>query len=358
MKTLEELAKMTTNDITLILPKIIIMEVEEAARARRFGRALVRINSDLVGKQGRSIHVPKRTIMSAARVNEGTELNAFTTGGSPAYTTKEITPFKVVSYAALTQEALDASEFDLIRDHIREAGEALADLEDQEVIWEFLGKVEVTEVIAGAGANATYTLAHPLVLQWFTAKNDAGTDLTVAGVDYFQGKVKITEALTGDYLHFKYWYTTGRTGGVDANTAKSLKYEDITAMGTKIRSYKWAPDFMVLNPEEMADLIVDARFIDASQYGSTEPLLTGEVGKVGAMKLLATTNIPAGVAFCVDSKRAAYLVIKRNVDLKRWDNPRTDSVELYFYFEFAPSVVNETCISIVYDCQFDADKAL
>lgn len=359
MKTLEELAKMTTGDITAILPKIIIMEVEEAARAHRFGRALVRINTDLVGKQGRSIHVPKRTIMSAARVSEGTELNAFTGGTSPAYTTVEITPFKVVSYAALTQEALDASEFDLIRDHIREAGEALADLEDQEIVWEFLGKTEVTEVISGAGSNNVYTLAHSRVLKWVTATNDAATPLTVVAVDYFDGKVKIAENLTGDYLHFSYWYTTvGTRNTVEANTDKQIKYEDITAMGTLIRSAKRSPNFMVLNPEEMSDLIKDNRFIDAAAYGSSEPLLTGEVGKVGAMKLLTTTNIPAGVAFCVDSTRAAYQVIKRNVDLKRWDNPRTDAVELYFYFEFAPKVVNGECISIVYDCQFDADHTL
>jgi hypothetical protein len=359
MKTLEELAKMTTGDITAILPKIIIMEVEEAARAQRFGRALVRINTDLVGKQGRSIHVPKRGIMSAGHIAEGTSLNAFTGGTSPAYTTIEITPTKVVSYAALTQEALDASEFDLIKDHIREAGEALADLEDVDIVNEFLGSTEITEVIAGAGANHVYTLAHPLVLHWTAAKNDAGTSLTVVAVDYFEGKVKIAEDLTGGYLHFTYTYTVaGSRGKTDANTAGQLKYEDITAMGTLIRSAKRSPNFMVLNPEEMADLIKDNRFIDAAAYGSSEPLLTGEVGKVGAMKLLVTTNIPAGVAFCVDSTRAAYLVIKRNIDLKRWDNPQTDAVELYFYYEYAPKVVNPECVAIVYNCQADADKSL
>jgi hypothetical protein len=57
--------------------------------------------------------------MTAAHIGEGTALNAFTGGTSPVYTTVEISPTKVVSYAVLTQEALDASEFDLIRDHIR-----------------------------------------------------------------------------------------------------------------------------------------------------------------------------------------------------------------------------------------------
>lgn len=363
MKTLEELAKMTTGDITAILPKIIIMEVEEAARAQRFGRALVRINTDLVGKQGRSIHVPRRTIMTAAHVGEGTALNAFTGGTSPVYTTVEISPTKVVSYAALTQEALDASEFDLIRDHIREAGEALADLEDQDIVYEFLGKTVATELnIAGGvvGPNTIFTLANSPVIIWISCvKSAAHTALVPVAVDYFHGKVSILTAdLGGENLDIVYWYTanaagTGIKGKVEAFTAKTLTYEDITAMGTSIRAAKRSPNFMVLNPEEMADLIKDNRFIDAAAYGSSEPLLTGEVGKVGAMKLLATTNIPAGVAFCVDSSRAAYLVIKRNVDMKRWDNPQTDAVELYFYFEYAPKVINGECIAIVYNCQSD-----
>jgi N4-gp56 family major capsid protein len=366
MKTLEELAKMTTGDITAILPKIIISEVEEAARAHRFGRALVRINSDLVGKQGRSIHVPKRTIMSAAHIGEGTALNAFTGGTSPAYTTVEITPTKVVSYAALTQEALDASEFDLIRDHIREAGEALADLEDADIVNEFLGSTAVSlESHAGTAAHGVTTLAHARIIQVTACvRHDTGVALTVEAVDYFDGKVKIAENLLGvTTTDTTYTYTanaagTGTKGAVDVNTAGQLKYEDITAMGTLIRSAKRSPNFMVLNPEEMADLIKDNRFIDAAAYGSAEPLLTGEVGKVGAMKLLTTTNIPAGVVFCVDSTRAAYLVIKRNVDLKRWDNPQTDAVELYFYFEYAPKVVNGECIAIVYGCESNADESL
>lgn len=360
MKTLEQLAEMTTGDLTAILPQIIIAEVETAARARRFGRALVKINTDLVGKQGRSINVPVRGTTSAARVAEGAELDATNNGSSPAYSTIPITPFKIVAYAAMTQESLDATEFDLIKDHIMEAGEALADLEDQEIIWEFLAKTAFSEVVAGfSGTAHNYALTHGKIFHIVSAQNDAGDDLTVNYVDYWTtAMIQIQETLVGDNLHITYWYVgSGRTQVYDATTVGVLAYEDIVKMGTAIRSAKFSPNFMVLNPEQMADLIKDNRFIDASRYGSTEALLTGEVGKIGAMKLLATTNIDAGTAFCVDSTRAAYLVIKRNVDLKRWDNPRSDAVELYFYFEFAPKVVNEKALAICLDMASNA-KAL
>nr|HID14878.1 hypothetical protein [Anaerolineae bacterium] len=162
--------------------------VEEAARARRFGRALVRINTDLVGKPGRSIHVPKRGVMTAQRIAEGTELDAFTAGTSPAYSTVEIVPFKIVSFAAITQESIDASQFDLIRDHIREAGEALADLEDQEIIWALLGRhyPALSENIPGKIAMAWYELAKSPVLQLvevYNVTDDVDVTGDVAGID-------------------------------------------------------------------------------------------------------------------------------------------------------------------------------
>lgn len=347
MKTLEELGTMTTGDISDILPKIILMEVEEAARARRFGRALVKINSDLVGKQGRSIHIPVRGTMTAGKVTEGQSLTA-SSGTGPSYKTIEITPFKIASYAALTQEALDASEFDLIKDHIKEAGEALADLEDLEIIKEFLGIVEVTgesHAAVGGVVTLTYGPIYKVVSTTVSAVAKA-----VTAIDAWDKKMTGTWGAS-DTVVTSYWYikTADRVQTYNATTYGQLAYEDIVKMATAIRSAKWSPNFMVLNPAQMADLIKDNRFVDASRYGSSEPLLTGEVGKIGAMKLLATTQIEDGTAFCVDSTRAAYLVIKRNLDLKRWDNPGTDSVELYFYFEFAPRVVNPTCVAIVVD---------
>jgi hypothetical protein len=47
------------------------------------------------------------------------------------------------------------------------------------------------------------------------------------------------------------------------------------------------------------------------------------------------------------SKRAAWLAIKRHVDLKRWDNPDTDSIELYFFMEFGVKVTDEDAIAIL-----------
>lgn len=348
MKSLEELAgKLTTTDIASLLPKIILEEVEEAARAKRFGRTLVRVNTDLVGKPGRSIHVPKRGKMTAAKVAEGQELNAFTTGVSPTYETIEITPFKVVAMAAITQEAIDSLEFDLVRDHIREAGEALADIEDKEILKALMGVVE--EEVSKTNVTKdqwTSLYASDTPIAYLAVKEGAGK---LTKVDYEKGKFQVDT--TGNYT-FIVWKKATSSPEADiewfkVNTLGSFDYaNDMVKGAVTVRSKGFTPNFMVMSSKTFAFILKDEHFIDAARYGSNEPIVNGEVGKIAGMKVLVTDNMPDSAVIFVDSTRAAYLVIKRNIDLKRWDSPRSDSVELYFYYEFAPRVVNPEAVAV------------
>jgi N4-gp56 family major capsid protein len=54
--------------------------------------------------------------------------------------------------------------------------------------------------------------------------------------------------------------------------------------------------FLIVSPEFYALLLGDARFIDASKYGSTAPIQNGEVGSILGFKVLVSNNIPAGTA--------------------------------------------------------------
>ncbi|WP_017599205.1 hypothetical protein [Nocardiopsis lucentensis] len=54
--------------------------------------------------------------------------------------------------------------------------------------------------------------------------------------------------------------------------------------------------FLIVAPELHALLLQDARFIDASQYGSTTPILNGEVGRVLGFQVMVSLNLPEGTA--------------------------------------------------------------
>ena len=50
--------------------------------------------------------------------------------------------------------------------------------------------------------------------------------------------------------------------------------------------------FIIVTPRIKAMLLKSARFTDASQYGSTEPIQNGEIGRFAGLRVMVTTNIP------------------------------------------------------------------
>lgn len=54
--------------------------------------------------------------------------------------------------------------------------------------------------------------------------------------------------------------------------------------------------FVLISPEFEALILGDGRFIDASRYGSTAPILNGEIGRAIGFKVLTSNNLPAGTA--------------------------------------------------------------
>ena len=282
MKSLEELGTIKEAQIWDLIPKVILDEVEEAARARRFGRNLVRINEDLVRTKGREIVVGRRSTLSAGSVSEGASLKTSVNAGTLTYSASTIHPTKVGTWAVITQEAIEGCELNLIRDAITEAGIALANKEDSDIITELL-----------------------------TTSN------TVSAV-------------------------TNGTWSVNA-------YKVISAAVAKIRAANWSPKFLVIHPNDLKSILTTDMFIDASKYGSNEPILNGEIGKIAGLKVLVTTQIPdaSNVALVVDPDRAAWMAIRRHLDMKRWDNPDTDSIELYFYTEYGVELTDsDACVKI------------
>lgn len=328
MKSLEELANWGTSDLPTLLTQVILAEVEEAARARRFGRNLVSINEDLVRTKGRSIIFYRRGTLTASSVSEG----GTPQGATITYTPYTLTVSKYAVAAKITQEAIDGSNLDLIRDSITEAGIALADKEDSVILTALLG--ETTATVTTSGLAAT--------LQPYVTGITSFVGQSKATINWYSGAVTLASLPAT----FTYKYT-GRENILDAVTEGTFDYRDVVASANVVRGKKWEPDFMLIHPDEMHMLLKNSQFIDASKYGAREPLLRGEIGQISNMRVLVSTNMTAGSALIISSKRAAKLAIKRHVDLKRWDNPSTDSIELYFYMEYGATVTDEDAVCIV-----------
>jgi hypothetical protein len=141
MRRIEELAALQPADVFAVLPRVITDQVEFIARSRRVARALVKENRDLVGAKGRFLYVPSRTQVSIGTgVAPGTDISGSTfilsSGSNFLNAFAAIGVYKVVAGIQLSQEALDGAFIDVIDSGIEEAGLALADQEDKDIITE------------------------------------------------------------------------------------------------------------------------------------------------------------------------------------------------------------------------------
>lgn len=336
MKSLEELATLTTTNIADLVPKVILDEVEEAARARRFGRNLIRINDDLTRTKGRSIVVGRRGTVTAQDVNEGENLSGAAAQGI-TYTAHTITPTKKGVAVHITEEAIEGAELNLIKDSVTEAGIALADKEDLDIMKALLdvtvdkATFSGAETVSVAGGKLVYV-------------DEDATNFDSA--DYFDGKIVSSGAAT-----ITYWQSG--LGDVfvdslgDGNTWDVDAYKSIASGVIKVKGRKWSPKFLIMHPDALGGVLRSTMFMDAAKYGSNEPIITGEIGKISGQKILVTTQMPAGAALVIDPNRAAWMAVRRNLDMKRWDNPQSDSIELYFFVEYGVQVTDEEALEVI-----------
>jgi N4-gp56 family major capsid protein len=54
--------------------------------------------------------------------------------------------------------------------------------------------------------------------------------------------------------------------------------------------------YVIVSPEFEALILGDARFIDASKYGTNTPIMNGEIGRAIGFRVLTSNNLPAGTA--------------------------------------------------------------
>lgn len=123
---------------------------------------------------------------------------------------------------------------------------------------------------------------------------DSGQLLSKAAMEAADGLRDVADQFVATLM------TTGAGNVVtagDATTADAA-FKILLALKLKLDKAKVPSEgrFCIVAPEFHALILQDSRFIDASSYGSTAPILNGEVGRALGFQILVSLNLPAGTA--------------------------------------------------------------
>ena len=75
---------------------------------------------------------------------------------------------------------------------------------------------------------------------------------------------------------------------------------------TKIEENNFEPYVVFLHPIQVRELRKDPQFTNASEYGSNEVVLKGEIGQYQGIKIIKTTNVPTYSSGTTDTNQSSY----------------------------------------------------
>jgi len=272
MKSILELAETTTGTtgIDKITPEVWSKEVEQQAQALRVARQFVKVNTDLMNRPGDRVHVLKGVKLTVADdVQSGlTEGDLITPTALDDYNSVILTPAPYYAAVRISEDVIEEVSPDIIKDANQQIAEVLAQKEDQ-LILEALGNASGIAVLYGGDATSDATL-------------EAG------------------DVLTTDLI---------------ANAI------------TELRKNNYNADVLFIHPIQENVLLKDSQFVNASEYGSNEVVMNGEIGKYLGVKIISTTNVVAKttadgwgadghICLMIDSKHAGVLAVKQPITIR------------------------------------------
>jgi hypothetical protein len=340
MKSIEELA-LGTADVAAITPKVIADTIEEVARGAVVFAQFFKVNRDLIGQgKPREISFPKKS--TGISVTWGVAPGSTVSPSSFTYDAVTVSVQKIGMRLEFTNEALEQAMRDVIKDHIYEAGLEYGEAVDDQGQTIMLDLKRETVSISGGSVGTASNI--PII------RIISVSDGTIANVEYDTGQITLTGSVATATVVTEYSGYLQSTGlWVGATNAGTLSARDILRAKGKLAGQHRNPDAIILNPVDMWTLFfsTDAKLVDASVYGSNEPLLNGEIGKLFGMKVVLTSRAPEGVAILVDSARLGYDVRRRELNGVREDKPEYDAVWYHFWAERNFGVADSLAVAAV-----------
>ncbi len=221
----------TSGDIAPMVPELKSALVEQAAEPRRYMRQIAIVNTELQGGPGKSIEIPK---IGGLDANVMASEDATLAGQVLPVSSIKVELERIESTVDLSRDAIMRSYVDIMDQATQALGATLATKEDRMIMDAILADSAV-HVIRVNDAPDDDSL---------TASDTLDTDTIKAAIEV-----------------------------LEANNAP-------------------APYWLVIHPHQKGALLKDEQFVNASQYGDSQPRATGEIGEFLGARVVSTSNIP------------------------------------------------------------------
>ena len=125
-----------------------------------------------------------------------------------------------------------------------------------------------------------------------------------------------------------------------------MDWNAVMKLHNAVKSENWKPTVLVLNNTQLSQLLLDNRFIEYDYLPSKgTDLEAGLVRKILGMQVESSTIVPNGTAYAIDKDIAGTMLLRRDVMVEDWSEPKADQYGLRATTRFGLGILRSNAIA-------------
>jgi HK97 family phage major capsid protein len=126
----------------------------------------------------------------------------------------------------------------------------------------------------------------------------------------------------------------------------ALDWEGIVDLHNAVRSQNWKPTVLAINETQLHQLLSDDKFIHAQYLPSGQTNLDeATVTSVLGMRVQASTLVPNGTAYAIDTRVASVMLLRRDITVEDWEDIKNGKYGVRATTRFGIGVLRSNAIA-------------
>ena len=136
-------------------------------------------------------------------------------------------------------------------------------------------------------------------------------------------------------------------GGAPINGNNAvLSWSGLLALHNAVRGENWRPTVLAINETQLHQLLNDDKFIHAQYFPSSETdIEQGSIGSVLGMRVQASTLVPNGTAYAIDTRVASAMLLRRDITVEDWEDVKTGKYGVRATTRFGLGILRSSAVA-------------
>lgn len=136
------------------------------------------------------------------------------------------------------------------------------------------------------------------------------------------------------------------TGAVLAGGGAVFSWAQLLSLHYAVRSANWRPNVLAVNEMQLHQLLNDENFRNGIMLPSGETdIEQGTIGTILGMRVQASTEVPNGTAYAIDTRVASIMLLRRDLTVEDWYDAKTGNSGIRSTIRFGLGILRSNAVA-------------